>query len=883
MSVLAKIAEWAKELHAWQNDAVRRLMTQDSLADDDIDEIYSMLKASAGLDNPDTPARTPQLLGDTIAVADTLKSSVILKRLHSLKNVNAHSGGHVITFEPAGVTIVYGANGAGKSGYSRVLKRACHAREKKETVLPNVSSGSAGIPEATFDLEVDGEAVSFTWTRGGAPCDHLSQVAVLDAHCVRVFLDEANEVVYLPYGLDIFKKLSELCKALKTRLQSELSSLAAAPEAIKRFKTDTPAGKILHSLKHDTQVSRLETLAKLTADEQLRLQKLEGQIADYTNNSPKVKAERLRRQKRRIDTLRNAIKQIEEDLSSSKLDELREAKLAAESAAAAALLASSQTFTSEPLQSVGSDTWRLMYEAAERYSTSDAYPDQEFPVTTGRCVLCQQELAPEAADRLSRFKAFMARDTAQLSVTASHDFQTKVAAVAAIKTSPETADAELAGELRELSPQSADAVEAFIASAKKRQSSIAKAAKSSDWQTVTGLSPSPLADLAALLGQIESDAVVCDSLSEPAEQAKVAAECELLRERHFLADNLDAIKKHIERLKVERALNSCIDQTATVTITKTGSRLMDEAVTANLEAAVKRELEHFGLVHCSIKLKKTGDYGAAKHQLQIAECNTKVELSSILSEGEQRVLAIASFLAEVNSNGHSGAIVFDDPVSSLDHMFRNKVAKRLVAEGRNRQVIIFTHDIVMLLAVESEAADQQVPLHTQSVQRDGSGAGACIPSKPWECMNLKSRIGFIRDRIGRARPLHKALDPEYRLRVGECYGLLRDAWESAIEEVVFNSTVLRYRKSLETKRLMSIDFTPQDYVTIDRAMSKCSLYMVGHNTPGAVNGPPPTPSEVEADISGLEAFADELRKRQKSAEAAAKALLRPPPTTAPMN
>jgi wobble nucleotide-excising tRNase len=39
----------------------------------------------------------------------------------------------------------------------------------------------------------------------------------------------------------------------------------------------------------------------------------------------------------------------------------------------------------------------------------------------------------------------------------------------------------------------------------------------------------------------------------------------------------------------------------------------------------------------------------------------------ILSEGEQRVVAIRSFFAEVGLSGGKGGIVLDDPVSSFDH------------------------------------------------------------------------------------------------------------------------------------------------------------------------------------------------------------------------
>ena len=42
------------------------------------------------------------------------------------------------------------------------------------------------------------------------------------------------------------------------------------------------------------------------------------------------------------------------------------------------------------------------------------------------------------------------------------------------------------------------------------------------------------------------------------------------------------------------------------------------------------------------------------------------------------------------------ALVFDDPVSSLDHRWRGQVANVSWKKRRNRRVIVFTHDLVFV-------------------------------------------------------------------------------------------------------------------------------------------------------------------------------------------
>ncbi|MGA4814767.1 hypothetical protein ACPA9J_02630 [Pseudomonas aeruginosa] len=45
-------------------------------------------------------------------------------------------------------------------------------------------------------------------------------------------------------------------------------------------------------------------------------------------------------------------------------------------------------------------------------------------------------------------------------------------------------------------------------------------------------------------------------------------------------------------------------------------------------------------------------------------------------------------------NGSCLGVVFDDPVTSMDHVRKEAIAQRLVDEAAKRQVIVFTHDIL---------------------------------------------------------------------------------------------------------------------------------------------------------------------------------------------
>ena len=63
----------------------------------------------------------------------------------------------------------------------------------------------------------------------------------------------------------------------------------------------------------------------------------------------------------------------------------------------------------EPLSGVGGNEWKLLYEAAQKYSTDVAYVGKEFPYVgdDSLCVLCMQHLSEEAKARFRRFKSSM--------------------------------------------------------------------------------------------------------------------------------------------------------------------------------------------------------------------------------------------------------------------------------------------------------------------------------------------------------------------------------------------------------------------------------------------------------------------------------------------
>src|ERR1039457_5359082 len=232
-------------------------------------------------------------------------------RIADVDGVNNLAQGQTLTFEQNGITIIYGDNGTGKSGYARILKRACRARHAGK-IEPNIYA--QGIPpalaSATIVYGVGGVAQSpENWQDADHPHTTMSAVSVFDSECASVHINEKNEVAFRPFGLDIPDELAGACQSVKEALTAEQKQLEKArnPVFLKpSWKDTTAVGKALAALKHDTDVQKLKTLATLTEEEAARLSRLRE---DLSKNPAKAAAEqtlkadnikRLRSEERRV-------------------------------------------------------------------------------------------------------------------------------------------------------------------------------------------------------------------------------------------------------------------------------------------------------------------------------------------------------------------------------------------------------------------------------------------------------------------------------------------------------------------------------------------------------------------------------------------------------
>ena len=879
MTTLETIIDWAEnDLSPWQSDAVRRLLSQDALTDADKNEILLMLKAGARLSDAKNPVPTPMpVSAGAVSGAPKAKTAVTLKAIDHLKSVNAIPDGASLCFGHQGMTVVYGENGAGKSGYARVLKRACRARDTTERLLPNIFGLVAATPaEASFKISVDsGPDQSIKWQDGQAGDPVLTNIAVFDSKCARIIVDQKNQAQYLPYGADVFESLVQLLEWLRQQLHEEKPK----PEALKYddMPPTTEAGALLAALAYDTERQKLEDMAQWADADEKRLQALTKQVADLEVNDPTKKARTTRGFKDRIIKLRDVVKLHDDSLSDAKFAAAAALVKSREEAKKALDTASQMTLENEPLPGAGETAWQLLYNAAKEYATTLAYPGEPFPYTEddSRCVLCMQPLTAEGKDRFGRFKAFMEQKAKRTQEAVSKAVEQAAEALKQLKTPSPDLYQGIVGDIRNLDEELADTVNDYFPSMIPRVEAFKKVLAGDQETFAPPTKPTPQGALSKLADRLEKDAVELDKAATPEGAEKLRSEkTERLARKRFSTEK-DKIFKLFEQLQLVHKYDQCLASIDIGTVTRKGKAVISSALTPPLKKAVAAELKTLGAADLPLNVKPSASKGETLHQLELegAKHLSKTNLTDILSEGEQRVVALAGFLAELVLANHTCPIVFDDPVTSLDHVYREKIAARLVKESEKRQVIVFTHDIAFLLGLREKAGEGSSTYFVpQTVARRNGVIGMCDSSLPWHAMTAKDRIKALRSKLDAVRPLRTSDLQKYNMEAAMIYAWLRETWEATVEEVVLYKTVVRHGNEVQTQRLKSVGVTTEQYKKIDHGMSKCSTWMFGHDKSKDLSVNRPDPAEVEQDINELNTFirdankaAQDLRKEREAA------------------
>jgi len=670
-------------------------------------------------------------------------------------------------------------------------------------------------------------------------------------------------VAFRPFGLDLFDKLAVSCEKIRALLEKERQELNKKAFSIS-INTGTRAYTLTSSLTALTDVDSIKKLAELSTEEVAHLKQLKSKVhemsAEDTSRSKKeieLKLKKVRKFKSELNTLIAL-------MSKEKIEEILGLQDTVQSNEKLAKKSEDDFQRHTKLGGVGTEEWQAMWNAASEFSAI-SYPKNDFPVVKkgAFCLLCQQELQKEAIDRFSSFDKFMTSSIQTELEDAREHLDSEIASFESaleMKISESEVLNEIAIEYEDV----ADRLIKKIKEVEKSISSVIKNLKGKKRIDVT-VPNMDFSSLQSVAGDLEGRLAALSFGVDKSELTKLQKEVEELEARKVVQNNLPLIVGEIERLKKIAVYAVCLNDVGTTAITKKSTEITKEVVTERLIAAFHDELKKLGFDHLEIDLQPSGaSRGALYHKLVVKRA-INIEVQNVVSEGEARALSIAAFFAELSTASNRCGILFDDPVSSLDHVWRERIAARLIEESKVRQVIVFTHDIVFLTSLNRLAEENHVNVTHQYIHREHEGAGVSSPDLPWVAMRVKDRLGVLNKNLQEIIKIEKTSSKEnYEKEAAHLYGMLREAWERALEEVLINGIVERYRPSVQSLKIKYLaDISEDDCNNFEKGMTKCSRWLPGHDNSGAEVAPFPDSSELKGDIEMLENWVKEIHKRRK--------------------
>jgi hypothetical protein len=475
-------------------------------------------------------------------------------------------------------------------------------------------------------------------------------------------------------------------------------------------------------------------------------------------------------------------------------------------------------------------------------------------------------LTPVAADRLNRFEAFVRNDSQQRAETARIAYEKTVDAFmhdAIPLAELENIVSTIRDDLRQ--DALAEEIRQLAVRALWRHRQIKRQHKESTF-TIAPIITFDRQPLIEQTADLETRANALQAESNSPARAKLLTEKASLADRQWLHGIKADVLAEITRLGQISSLEAAQRETITNRITTKSTEIAQALVTDALRAQFAREVASFEIAGLAVELRQQNSIqGMPRFKVALTR-KPGATVGQVLSEGEHRCVALAAFMAELITTDNKSSIVFDDPVSSLDHMHRSAVAKRLIAEAAHRQVIVFTHDLAFLFELNRAAEDVQPKpqVSVKSISRGADKAGFCRSEPPFKARSVSDiTVSLTRQLENEKYHFEQGNEDEWRKTVKSITSALRDTWEIAVEESV-GHVIRRLSNEVNTKGLVKLTvITVTDCEIMREGFGRCSELM--HSAAPTLNRPLPRPDALSTEINALATWTDEIRQRQSAA------------------
>lgn len=844
----ALLARWANAHDEWVRLLVSEAITTGrAVGDPTIEKAYQLLRQEKALDPRVLPV-VAELSFE--ARQDESAPQLTLTKLSEVHGVNALVAGEIIELDE-GLTILYGENGTGKTGYSRIFKALANSRSA-DTILGNIEADTSEGQSAKLEFKLGDVAQTSIWAgeRGVSP---FTRMSIFDSPAVTAHVDEDLDYVYTPASLALFNHVAAAIQDVTGKIDAVITALGTSGSGVlSRFQRGSTIYPQIEALGASTDLVELKAKAVTGDDAEERLDVLSQAVAALRANTIGTQITALKREQRVLKQAAAITKTLLEfDATAYNTALAKRAQLTADYRTFR-----SELFAAADLPANPDDTWSDFIEAGEAYRQHLVELDVH---DAERCLYCRQTLEGSARELLARYSTYLEdKISADISITdaALAGFERQVTTIQAdelasfIQEHEHESEDKVPTEAGEAQETEKPSYYAQVVAIEKERSALAAAVADGKpaGLKLAGAILTSRADVDAALATIGTNIQALEDQQRNRTQALTDKQTELteLKDAVELGKSWPLIETQVNNAKETDRL-----KTLKRPMPSTGRSVTELAKTAS-DLLINQSFDSLFLEECEalrapvLKLQFVGREGKAQRRKVMTG---KHKPSKVLSEGEQKVLALADFLAEARLAGITAPVIFDDPVSSLDHRRINEVAQRIARLVEDNQVIVFTHDIVFTTTLLGLFEKSKRCVYFQITDESGKGKVTRATGPRTDSLSA------LKGRINKAIETAKQFDGEARdALVHQGYSHLRSWCEVFTEEELLKGVTRRYQANVQMTTLVNINVDKLGVIIpkVSAAFREACRYIDGHSQPLPTLGVSPTLTGLETRWAELQ-------------------------------
>lgn len=796
-----------------------KLLAGMEITDDDINAAYTFFLEDANLKDKTTRPEI-KITYDSVSNSNYHKT-LFLNKLGNVEGVNALVENQVIEFSPK-LTIIYGANGSGKSGYVRLLKQAFQSRTT-EQILANIHIDSGHkATKANFEFTADKEPYAVAYPDQN-DISEFKQFSVFDNKCVDIHLAK-NKPEFRPAGLNFFADLTDAFKKLEEKIDKEATAKKTPKDYVSLFDGESVIRTFIVNLSTKTNIADLKKVTPFTEEDKKNRTELESQKVELQALKKDKEIGILTTNKQLLETLKITIGNNNKHLSAEAILAVKTVISDCITKDNTAKTEGLENFKTDKLVNVGSAEWKAFIIAANKFAVQQGDADGIYPKDKDSCLFCQQPLSAEAKKLIESYWIFIKSQAEQDSINANKVIKASKTLYDALKFDLLPDDGVLTTWLLENHPESLSSIKVNLLLQKTLAAEVSADldAKISDKRNPVVIDTSCID---TIVGNIDTKIKELQENDPSEDIKKLQVTITFLNHKEKLELHLKPIEEYITGLKwSDTAVKAAKENISRLQVTKREKELSAKYFNDAYAAAFNDECEamngHFG-----IDISHTAASGASFKQLFLKGKN---QPSQILSEGEQKVISLADFLAEMNLSETTRGVIFDDPVTSLDDGRKCLIGKRIVNETSKKQVVVFTHDLVFVSILISICESAKTPVVCHWIEkRDEKPGHVWLNNAPSYDKQYRNSTIPTNHHNEAKKDCCDPAQREYIIKAG--FTALRTCYEVLVINDMFSNVVQRFDERVSVHSIGEVCFSREIADELQENFAQCCRYMEGHS------------------------------------------------------